>query len=140
MPLDWCRVSGGLRAKRNNGDESARGEEGKQHYDCEPFASDFKKDGDQDGHQRQYVSFSIDRRYRIICGVFRPVPAGRKTFAVPEKSACRPKTAFHVECCSCRCPHRQFVVWFKPAARDGGSYNLRKPCWRSSSYFLRVAV
>src|SRR5437764_10823638 len=94
MPLDWCRVSGGLRAKRNNSDESARGEEGKQHYDCEPFASDFKKDGDQDGHQRQYVSFSIDRRYRIICGVFRPAPAGRKTFAVPEESACRPKTAF----------------------------------------------
>src|SRR5205085_10638683 len=136
MPLNCCRGSGGLRAKKNNGDEAGRGEERKQHYDSEPFASDFKKDGDQDGHQRQYVSFSIDRRYRIICGVFRPAPAGRKTFAVPEKSACRPETGFHVECCRCRCPHPQLVVWFKSAASDGGSHKLGKSCRRISSYCL----
>ena len=68
--------------KRNNGNESARGEEGDQHYDCEPFASDFNKDGDQDGHQRQHVAFSVASDIKLFAESF--VRRGeRKTFAVP---------------------------------------------------------
>jgi len=85
MSLDWCRACWRLVSKKKQPVTNPPAvEEGKQHYDCEPFASDFNKDGDQDGHQRQYVSFSIDRGIEFICGVFRPRACGGKTFAVPE--------------------------------------------------------